>query len=67
MPYHIVRKIVRGKFVPGVELGGTVYPISEDFEQIEYLEPVSQTRHCFEHSLMRQPSAVYPVGDLSKT
>ena len=53
--------------MPIIYIDGIAVPVSEDFEQIEYIEPVSQTRHCFDHSLMRQEHAVYPVGDLSKT
>ena len=50
-----------------IYIDGVAVAVSEDFEQIEYIKPVSQTRHCFDHSFMYQPTAVYPVGDLSKT
>lgn len=50
-----------------IYIDGIAVPVSEDFQGIEYLEPVSQTRHFFDHSLMRQEKAVYPEGDLSKT
>ena len=50
-----------------VFIDGVAFPVSDDFEGIEYLEPVSQTRHFLDHSQMHQPDADYPVGDLAKT
>lgn len=50
-----------------IDIDGVAVPVSEDFQGIEYLEPVPQTRHFFDHSIMHQPDAVYPVGDLAKT
>ena len=52
----------RAEFVPAMILSnGDVYPLSDDFPGIEHIPSVKTVRHFFDHSIMHQPEAVYPV------
>ena len=40
---------------------GSVYPVSKDYTGIEHIPSVKTVRHFFDHSIMHQSEAVYPI------
>ena len=44
---------------------GDVFAVSDDFQGIEYIPPVKQERHCFEHG--NNENTIYPVDSSLRT
>ena len=52
----------RAEFVPAMILSnGDICQISSDFQGVEHIPSVKTVRHFFDHSIMHQPEAVYPI------
>jgi hypothetical protein len=44
---------------------GDVFAVSDDFQGIEYIPPVKQERHCFEHG--NNGNAIFPIDSSLRT
>ena len=48
--------------MPTIKLSdGSVFAVSDDFPGIEQIPSVKTVRHFFDHSIMHQSEAVYPI------